>query len=80
MTQKQEFDLYKHEAKTACKENGIKVAMKHMVLLETGTSNGFVDYVMFEDTKTGRQYQCYANWKNYTIEHPSKWAVSEYVS
>lgn len=78
MTQRQIYELYKHEAKTACKENGIKVFIKHMTLLETGMIDGFVDYVMFEDRKTGKQYQCYANWKHFTSEHPSKWIVDEY--
>lgn len=80
MTRIQEHDLYKHEAKQACKENGIKAAMVNMELLESGINkNGYVDYVMFEDRKTGKQYQCYANWSFYTIDHPSKWIVEEYV-
>lgn len=78
MTTIQIKDVLRHDAKTACKANGIKVAMKHMVLLEYSANEYGVSYVMFRDCKTGKEYQCYANWKNYTSEHPSKWLVEEY--
>lgn len=79
MTDLQFKDVLKHEVKTACNENGIKVFMNHMTLLEYGTTNGMVDYVMFRDRKTGKEYQCCASWKNYTPEHHSKWLVTEYT-
>lgn len=79
MTDLQFKDLLKHEAKKACKENGIKSAMKKMILLEYGTTNGMIDYVMFRDTETGKEYQCTASWSNYTEDHKSKWIVDQYI-
>ena len=79
MTNAQELAMYKSEAKKACKENGIKVLIKNMTLLETGMSNGRVDYVMFEDRATGKQYQCGFNWSNYTMDHQSPWIVMRYA-
>ena len=67
MTKQQSLN-YKRFAKQGCKENGIKVNMKDMMLLESssGFSDGLlffdgdeehiISYVMFEDTKTSRQY------------------------
>ena len=78
MTDIQYKDILKHDAKKACIENGLKCSMKHMTLLESGSNEFGTSYVMFEDRKTGKQYQCYANWNNYTADHPSKWIVSEY--
>lgn len=83
-----ERNEYKRFAKKACKENGIKVNMKNMILLETGSGNGalhfvgnkelYIYYVMFEDGKTGKQYQCTYSVNNYTANHRSLYFVSEY--
>lgn len=78
MTYREELALYKSEAKRACKENGIKVLIKNMTLLESGLTKGIVDYVMFEDRATGKQYQCGFSWSNYTADHPTPWRVTEY--
>ncbi len=80
MTDIHYYNLLKHAAKEACRENGIKVFMNHMVLLEGGMSEGMVDYVMFRDLKSGKEYQCGASWGNCTYEHPSRWLVAEYKS
>lgn len=78
MTELQELDMLKHEAKIACRENGVKVFIKNIALLESGYTNGMPDYIMFRDLKTGLEYQCCASWKNYTSDHPSKWVVTVY--
>lgn len=80
MSRAEELSLYKSEAKKACKAEGIKVLIKNMVLLETGMTQGIVDYVMFEDRATGKQYQCYMDWKYCTYDHPSKYVVMEYIN
>lgn len=70
--------MYKKAAEKACAENGIKVAMKNMILLETGFNGVAVDYVMFEDSATGNQYQCYYGAKYYNAELDTLWAVERY--
>lgn len=77
---KKEMDMYKSAAKRACKENGIKVLIKNMVLLETGFDGVMVDYVMFEDLATGKQYQCYWGAKHYNPELDTLWAVEQYIA
>lgn len=58
MTRKQENELYKRFAKEQLKQwLGITVPMTRMILLESTLNNGVVTYVMFEDRKTGKQYQ-----------------------
>lgn len=76
----------KQEAQKAMRENGIKVFQKDMVLLEAGSHSEdvfgikvvVVDYVMFEDKATGKQYQCYYGSQYYNPETDSLWAVEEY--
>lgn len=89
MTKVEKMEL-KRFAKECCKENGISVNIKNMILLEAGTGSGdlhfignrefYIDYVMFEDVKTGKQYQCTYGVNNYTMEHPSLFSVGEYVA
>lgn len=79
---------YKRFAKEGCKENGIKVNIKDMILLESGSGKGrlhfvgnkelYIDYVMFEDRKTGKQYQVYYGAKYYNEETCSLYCVEEY--
>lgn len=75
---KKEINMYKAAAKKACKENGIKVFMNNMVLLETGFNGTMVDYVMFKDLATGNQYQCYWGAKYYNAERDTLWLVTLY--
>lgn len=75
---KEEINMYKAAAKQACKENGIKVLLKNIVLLETGFDGLMVDYVMFEDLATGTQYQCYWGAKYYNPELDTLWCVTVY--
>lgn len=74
-----ELTTYKRAAKQACKENGIKVNMIDMTLLETGITAGTVDYVLFTDNKSGKTYSCVSNVNYYSDEVPSYWKVCEYV-
>lgn len=86
---KGEMMEYKRFAKKACKECGIKVSMTNMVLLETGSGSGclhfvgneelYINYVMFYDQKSKKEYQCTYTVKNYTADHKSLYYVSEYV-
>ena len=76
---KKEINMYKAAAKKACAENGIKVFLKNIVLLETGFNGQMVDYVMFEDLATGNQYQCYWGAKHYNPERDTLWEVERYV-
>lgn len=77
----------KRNAQKAMKENGLKVFQKDIILLECGYSHNReygidivnVDYVMFEDRKTGKQYQCYYGPKYYNHEKDTLWLVEEYV-
>lgn len=75
---KKEIAEYKRAAKTACTENGIKVAMKNMVLLEIGKYHGMIDYVMFKDMVTGIEYQCYWGYKYYNPDKDTLWCVTVY--
>ena len=75
---KKEMNIYKSAAKAACRAEGIKVLIKNMTLLETGMENGAVNYVMFKDRATGKQYQCYIGWDYYTADHRSIYFVQEY--
>lgn len=75
---KKEINMYKAAAKKACKENGIKVFLKNIVLLETGFDGTKVTYVMFEDIATGIEYQCYYGAKYYNPELDTLWLVSVY--
>lgn len=84
---KKEKTMYKQAAKKAMRENGLKVFQKDMILLETGCHHEnpygieflIVDYVMFEDARTGKQYQCFYGDAYYNPETHSFWAVVEYV-
>ena len=77
----------KREAQKAMKENGMKVFQKDIILLECGygyenflgTKILIVDYVMFEDKKTGRQWQCAYGERHYNPELNTLWEVNEYV-
>lgn len=77
---------YKRFAKEACADCGIKANIKDMVLLETGSHTetifgaiiNVIDYVMFEDIKTGRQFQCTYGVDNYTDINRSLYFVGEY--
>lgn len=81
---------YKRFAKEGLKENGINVNIKDMILLETGSGRGqlhfigntmkelYIDYTMFEDRKSRKQYQVFYGARNYTTEHPSLFYVEEY--
>lgn len=74
----------KRQAQKAMKENGYKVFQKNIILLECGYGYETflyceilkVDYVMFEDKKTGKQYQCYFG--HYNEKSNSLWTVEEY--
>lgn len=78
---------YKQAAQEAMKENGKKVFQKDIILLEAGshyesvfgTRIKIVDYVMSEDVKSGKQYQCYYGAKHYNPETESLWEVEEYI-
>lgn len=62
MTEKQEKRIYKRYAKEMLKKHtGVSVPMTRMILLESGWNNG-PNYVMFEDCKTGIQYQVTDRW------------------
>ena len=67
----------KQAAQKAMKENGIKVQQTNMTLLEAGSRNKVVDYVMFTDRKTGRTYQCNYGAKYYNHEKNTLWKVYE---
>lgn len=75
---KKEMNMYKAAAKKACKENGVKVFLKNIILLETGFNGTMVDYVMFEDKATGIQYQCYYGANYYNHELDTLWLVTVY--
>lgn len=87
---KNEMLEYKRFAKEGCKENGIKVNIKDMVLLETGSGKGslhfvgnkelYIDYVMFEDSKTKKQYQVRYGAKYYDEKTHSLYCVEEYTA
>lgn len=77
---KKEIVEYKRAAKEACAIYGIKVTMKNMVLLETGKTGGMIDYVMFEDTTTGNQYQCCWGAKCYNPDKDTLWRVGQYIA
>ena len=89
MTTKVELLEYKRFAKEGCKENKIKMNIKDMVILETGTGDGslhfvgnkelYISYVMFEDVKTGKTYQVYYGARFYNNETKSLYHVEEYV-
>lgn len=87
MTKKDE-KLYKQKAQIALKENGMKVFQKDMFLLKTRChAENFstktikvVDYVMFEDIKTGKQYECYYGSNYYNAEKSTLWLVKEYIT
>lgn len=79
MTNKEAYK-YKAAAKKACAENGIKVFLKNIILLETGFDGFMVDYVMFEDTATGNQYQCYWGANHYNPERNTLWRVEQYTA
>lgn len=80
---------YKRFAKKGCKENGIKVNIKDMILLESGSGEGclhfvgnrelYISYVMFEDGRTGKQYQVYYGAKYYNEKTHSLYCVEEYA-
>lgn len=86
MTNK-EKNIFKKAAQEAMEQNGVKVFRKYITLLETGNTMENIfghdviipTYIMFEDRKTGKQYQCYYGVSNYTSNHKSLWAVDEYV-
>lgn len=78
---KKEIAEYKRAAKEACTVYGVKVVMKNMVLLETGRNgSGMIDYVMFEDIATGKQFQCYWGAKYYNPDKDTLWRVAQYVA
>lgn len=89
MTKREKLE-YKRFAKEGCKENGIKVSLKNMVLLETGSGEGrlhfvgnkelYISYVMFEDVKTKKQYQVYYGVKYYDEKTRSLYYVEEYTA
>lgn len=84
---KREYAETKRAAKEAMTENGIYVPMTAMILLESGwtsdkvfdTEIKYCDYVMFEDKRTGTQYQCYYGPKHYNPDLDTLWAVVEYI-
>lgn len=78
MTNKEIIMNYKRAAKRACKENGIHVNLKDMILLETGFDGIIIDYVMFKDAKSKIEYQCYYGAKYYNPETDSLWYVERY--
>lgn len=77
----------KRAAQKAMKENGMKVFQKDVILLEAGYSYKkeygmdyvHVDYVMFEDRKTGHQFQCYYGSRYYNSEKNTLWLVEKYA-
>ena len=84
VTKKIKMEL-KRQAKQALKENGIKLNMKDMELLELGYEEKelygvtFVkaSYIMVEDSITGKQFQCY--YGHYNEKTGSLWEVEEYI-
>lgn len=80
---------YKRFAKQGCNEHGIRVNIKDMVLLETASGSGrlhfvgnrklYISYVMFEDSKTGIQYQVFYGANYYDDTTKSLYLVMEYV-
>lgn len=84
---KKEKTIYRQAAQKAMKENGLKVFQKDIILLETGCSYEtvfgvkvqIVNYVMFEDRKTGKQFQCWYGEKYYNADLDTLWFVQEYT-
>lgn len=84
---KKERTFYRQAAQKAMKENGMKVFQKDIILLETGCSYEtvldikiqIVDYVMFEDNRTGKQFQCWYGAKYYNADLDTLWFVQEYA-
>lgn len=87
---KSEAMAYKRFAKKGCKDHGIRVNIKDMILLETGCSRDgilyfagnkemYVNYVMFEDFKTGKQFQVRYGVNRYDCEINTLYAVDEYI-
>lgn len=78
----------KRQAQRGMRENGLRVYQKDMSLLECGYSEKnvygismvAVNYVMFEDAKTGKQWQCYYGAKYYNSELNTLWYVEEYIA
>lgn len=72
MTRKETTEL-KRFAKEALAAYNIKIPMTNMIILECashvetlfGDKITVIDYVMFEDKKTGIEYQCYWGAKYY---------------
>lgn len=80
----------KRFAKNGMATIGIKIPMKNIALLEmasgykegalhfAGNKEFYISYVMFEDRKTGRQFQISYSSKNYTDDNKSLFYVREY--
>lgn len=83
MTKKEMTEL-KRFAKEALAANNIKMPMANMILLECGNhveslfgdKITIIDYVMFEDKKTGKEYQCYWGAKHYNSELNTLYSVN----
>ena len=81
-----EKTILKQNAREAMKENGIKVFQKDMILLECdykyeefyGFKKMIVGYVMFEDRRTGKEWQCY--YGHYNVEKDTLWSVREFIA
>lgn len=74
-------------AQKAMKAYRIKVFQKDMILLEGGRKYEevfgeritIVDYVMFEDRKSGKTYQCHYG-RKWNAELDTIWEVEEYIA
>ena len=84
MTREEKREIMRAGQK-ALKENGIKVFQKNMTLLECGRKFEeflgeritIVDYVMFEDRKSGKTYQCNYGERYYNPDKCTLWSVRE---
>lgn len=73
-----ELTTFKRFAKAACKAEGIKVNMKDMTILEAGCGFEGLDYVMFHDAKSDREYQCHLVDGGYcVIDYTEERAIAE---
>lgn len=80
----------KRFAKEGMKKAGLKVNLKDMILLEMGFSSTgslryvgnkemYIDYVMFEDEKTGEKFQVFYGKIWYNEETGSLYKVHQYA-
>lgn len=80
----------KRFAKEGMKDAGLKVNLKDMILLEmsfsstgslryVGNTEMYIDYVMFEDAKTGNQYQVFYGKIYYNPKTKSLYKVNQYA-